>query len=419
MKNEQRTVSFFLILMTIFPIVDVLNGYVLSMHYSLPVGVIYRMICFLFLVIAILLYGFRQNLYTMLTFSTIFVCGILLLIQSIVLSHTPEMIFQDSVVLIKFYLWLLIPYFVYQHQQILRTVNYDKIFVIISFLFTIGLLIPYFLNVGNQTYENSAAGYKGFYFATNDTTLAFIVASTFTGWYLVKKVGNKSGIKVFGLLALYFGNMLCLLLLATKTGILYGIILTASLFIYFVFFQNKIPTVYRVMISAVAFIFIIFIFFNGRQFIVEATVGTINRITYFYKLFDGDLVRLITSSRSDYLQGGWNYFIQSNHLFLIPLIGFGFEYRLLHFGRIGLIEMDFFDLLFSFGLIGLVIVTIMIIYFATLSLKKQSRTIYSITYLVLLIYGFMAGHVFFSALSTTLLGLVCGGIILKQGEDCK
>lgn len=181
--------------MTIFPIVDVLNGYVLSMHYSLPVGVIYRMICFLFLVIAILLYGFRQNLYTMLTFSTIFVCGILLLIQSIVLSHTPEMIFQDSVVLIKFYLWLLIPYFVYQHQQILRTVNYDKIFVIISFLFTIGLLVPYFLNVGNQTYENSAAGYKGFYFATNDTTLAFIVASTFTGWYLVKKIGNKVGLK--------------------------------------------------------------------------------------------------------------------------------------------------------------------------------------------------------------------------------
>ncbi|MDT1959018.1 O-antigen ligase family protein [Carnobacterium divergens] len=416
MKREQQLVSFFLIVMAIFPIIDVLNGYALTMHYSLPIGVAYRMGCFVFLVGSILAYGFKKSIYTLLTLWTIFSCTLLLLLQSMVLSHTPTIIFQDSVVLIKLYLWLLIPYFIYQHQTVLRSLNYEKLFIVISFLFTIGLLIPYFMNIGNQTYENSDAGYKGFYFATNDTTLAFIVSSTFTGNYLVKKIGEHTKIKTLSLIILYFCNMVCLLLLATKTGIFYGAILTIVLVVYFLFFQKKISKNSRILTSLVVAVLTVFIVVMGSEFILTATAGTINRITYFYHLFDGDLVRLLTSSRSEYLQGGWGYFSQSQHPFLIPLIGFGFEYRLLHFGRVGLIEMDFFDLLFSFGFIGVVVVTIMISYFFILALNKRGKSIYSIVYVVLLGYGFFAGHVFFSALSTTILGLVCGGIILKYGE---
>lgn len=416
MKSEKQLVSVFLILMAIFPIIDVLNGYALSMNYSLSIGVVYRMGCFLFLVGSILFYGFKKSIYTLLTLWTFFSCTLLLLLQSMVLSHTPTIIFQDSVVLIKLYLWLLIPYFIYQHQTILRSLNYEKLFIVISFLFTIGLLIPYFMHIGNQTYENSDAGYKGFYFATNDTTLAFIVSSTFTGNYLVKKIGEHTKIKTLSLVILYFCNMVCLLLLATKTGILYGLMLTIVLVAYFLFFQKKISKNSRMIASLVVAILIFFISVIGRGFIVEATAGTINRINYFYHLFDGDLVRLLTSSRSEYLQGGWEYFSQSQHPFLIPLIGFGFEYRLLHFGRVGLIEMDFFDLLFSFGFIGVVVVTIMVSYFFILALNKRGKSIYSIVYVVLLGYGFFAGHVFFSALSTTILGLVCGGIILKYKE---
>ncbi|MDW5523897.1 O-antigen ligase family protein [Carnobacterium maltaromaticum] len=416
MKSEKQLVSFFLILMAIFPIIDVLNGYALSMHYSFSIGVFYRMGCFLFLVVSILFYGFKKSIYTLLTLFIIFSCTLLLLLQSMVLSHTPVMIFEDSVVLIKLYLWVLIPYFVYQHQTILRILNYEKLFIVISFLFTIGLLIPYFMNIGNQTYENSDAGYKGFYFATNDTTLAFIASSTFTGNYLVKKLEEHTKIKTLSLVILYSGNMVCLLLLATKTGIFYGLMLTIVLVVYFLFFQKNKSSSSQTIASLVIVIFTIFISMIGRGFIVEATAGTVTRITYFYHLFDGDLVRLLTSSRSEYLQGGWEYFSQSQHPFLIPLIGFGFEYRLLHFGRVGLIEMDFFDLLFSFGFIGVVIVTMMISYFLILALKKRRKSIYSIVYIVLLGYGFFAGHVFFSALSTTILGLVCGGIILKYGE---
>lgn len=416
MENEKKLVSFFLLLMAIFPLIDVLNGYILSMHYSIPIGVVYRMGCFIFLVGSILFYGFQKNLYTLITLSVITICLVLILMQSMLLNHIVPIIFQDVTVLIKFYLWLLIPYFVYQHQGVLRNLNYEKIFIVISFLFTLGLLIPYFMGIGNQTYANSDAGYKGFYFATNDTTMAFMVSSTFTGHYLVKNLGSQTRLKSFGLLSLYFGNMLCLLLLATKTGILYGFILTLVLIIHFLFFQKRISRNIRVLSSLIVAIVTVFILVSGKEFIVGATAGTIQRIMYFYQLFDGDLVRLLTSSRSEYLQDGWEYFSQSAHPLLLPLIGFGFEYRLLHFGRAGLIEMDFFDFLFSFGVIGILIVTMMIGYFFILAFKKSKKSIYSAVYLVLLGYSFFAGHVFFSALSTTILGLVCGGIILKYGE---
>ena len=416
MKSEKKLVSFFLIITALFPIIDVLNGYALSIHYLLPIGIFYRMGFFLFLVGSILVYGLKKNFYTVLTLLTIFICMLLLIIQSILLNHTSTIMFNDISVLIKLYLWLLIPYFVYQHQTILRSLNYEKLFIVISFLFTIGLLIPYFMNFGNQTYVNSNAGYKGFYFATNDTTLAFIVSSTFTGHYLVKKIGEHTKLQTLSLMILYFCNMLCLLLLATKTGIFYGVILTILLVAYFLFFQRKKEKRFRIIASFMVAILIFFMLLVGKKFIIATTEGTISRITYFYDLFDGDLVRLLTSSRSEYLQGGWEYFSQSQHPFLIPLIGFGFDYRILHFGRVGLIEMDFFDFLFSLGIIGVVVATMMILFFLILAFKKKGISIYSIVYIVLLVYGFFAGHVFFSALSTTILGFVCGGIMLTYGE---
>ena len=82
------------------------------------------------------------------------------------------------------------------------------------------------------------------------------------------------------------------------------------------------------------------------------------------------------------------------------------------------IEMDFFDLLFGFGLVGILVTSSLIIYFFILAFKKKNWSIYTLMYGVVLVYSFFVGHVFFSALSTTLLGLICGGIILEdQKED--
>lgn len=50
-----------------FPIIDFLNGLFISSGISLPIGMLYRMFCFFYLVVGILYAGFEKNLYTLVT----------------------------------------------------------------------------------------------------------------------------------------------------------------------------------------------------------------------------------------------------------------------------------------------------------------------------------------------------------------
>ncbi|EUJ30946.1 hypothetical protein MFLO_09632 [Listeria floridensis FSL S10-1187] len=99
--------------------------------------------------------------------------------------------------------------------------------------------------------------------------------------------------------------------------------------------------------------------------------GTFDRIAYFYRIYDGNLVRLLSSSRSDFFQGGLEYFLNSPHPAFTLLFGQGFEYRLEHFGRLGLIEMDLFDAFFALGFLGVLFLLILLGYYAAMALKKK------------------------------------------------
>lgn len=417
LERKLTNIYFFIILFSIFPVIDFLNGLFISYNLPFPIGMAYRMFCFVYLMACILYAGFEKNLYTLLTVFFIFACVLIILLQAVVLQNSITILFKDITVFMKFFLWSLIPYFIYQRREMFKQIRYNRIFIAVSLFFTIGLLIPYVLGIGNQTYENSDAGYKGFFFATNDTTIAFMISATFTGWAFIKSLAEKAKMKSLGLALLYFGILICLILVSTKTGILYGVVFTIGMLFYFLFKQKEVKISYRITTFAIAVILILVLLITGKDFIVSSVSGTYERISYFYRLYNGDLVRLLTSSRSEFLQGGFDEFVNKDNSFLIPVIGFGFEYRLIHFGRIGLIEMDFFDGLFAFGLLGVLVTTTMIIYFLVLSLRKGNRSIYTIAFLVFLFYSFTAGHVMFSALSSTLLGLVCGGIILNRGRD--
>ncbi|EMG27654.1 O-antigen ligase family protein [Listeria fleischmannii] len=414
MSSKLTNVYIFIILFSMFPIIDFLNGLFISSGISLPIGMLYRMFCFFYLVVGILYAGFEKNLYTLVTVFFIFTILLILFLQAVVLQNSVAVMSKDIEVFIKFFLWVMIAYFIYQRRKDFLKINYDSIFIAISAFFTLGLLIPYVLGLGNQTYENSDAGYKGFFFATNDTTIALMISATFTGWSFMKALVAKKKLKATSLAALYLGTLICLIILGTKTGILYGVLLTVGILINFLVSQKTVKLSSRLITFAVAVVALIILVVVGKDFIVSAVSGTYDRITYFYRLYNGDLVRLLTSSRSDFLQAGFQEFVSKENSFMIPIIGFGFEYRTIHFGRMGLIEMDFFDGLFALGFLGVFVTTAIIVYFLVLSLRKGNRNIYSLAYFVFLFYSFSAGHVMFSALSSTLLGLVCGGLILSR-----
>ncbi|MBC2175251.1 hypothetical protein HCB27_01380 [Listeria booriae] len=411
-----KETKIFMLLFAIFPVVDALNGFVLSAGINLPVGIAYRLVCVAFLVVQIAKKGFRKNVYTILSVALIFFGIISLFIQTIVLQSDASAMFYDVTNMIKFSLWILIPYYVYQRADQWKESSYEKIFLAISIFFTLGLLIPYALGIGNQTYEASDAGYKAFFFANNDTTIGFIAAATFTGWYLFKQT-KQTKIWTRVLLALlYLGNLLGLLLLGTKTGIVYGVALTVVLLIRFFFFQNRVGAVAKWGIGLTVATVLTVIVIQGRTFILETVSGLLQRLTYFYNLYNGDLVRFITSSRSAFLDSAFQSFTEGGNL-MTQLFGVGFNQRVATWGLGDLVEMDFFDVFFSLGILGFLATIGLLLFFLIISFKK--RNIYGMLCIILVCYGAFAGHVLFSALSSTLFGLVCGGLFLQKESLCE
>ncbi|MBC1558427.1 hypothetical protein HB911_06940 [Listeria booriae] len=405
----------FILLFAVFPVIDALNGFVLSAGINIPIGVVYRLVCIGFLVFQIVRKGFPMTSYTILSVTFVSCSIISLLVQTIVLQNDLSALLYDLTNMTKFFLWVLIPYYVYQRKNQLKKESYEKIFLVISISFTLGLLIPYVLGIGNQTYAGSDAGYKAFFFANNDTTIGFIASATFTGWYLFQQI-KSTKLRTRVLLGLlYLGNLLGLLLLGTKTGIAYGAVLTIVLLLRFLFFRNRIRLGTKWGIGLAIISILTFIVFQSRAFIVVTMSGLVQRLTYFYNLYNDDLVRFITSSRSEFLDVAFGLFMGSGNI-MTQFFGYGFNQRVATWGLGDLVEMDFFDVFFSLGVLGLLATLGLLIFFATLCKK---RSIYSVLFFVLLLYGAFAGHVLFSALSSTLFGLICGGLFLQKESLCE
>lgn len=406
-----KETKIFIVLFSIFPIIDTLNGFVLSAGINLPIGVFYRLICVAFLVFQILKKGFTSNVYTILTCMFLFSGIITLLVQTIVLQNESSAFFYDLTNMVKFFLWVLIPYYVYQRAAQLKEGQYEKIFLTISVLFTLGLLIPYILGIGNQTYAGSDAGYKAFFFANNDTTIGFIVSTTYTGWYLFEKMKQMKFLSLVAICLLYLGNLLGLLLLGTKTGIISGVLITLILIIRFFFFQRRVGAGVKLITGILTLFIVSIVYIKGRFFIGSVISELTGRLSYFYGLYNNDILRFLTSSRSNFLEVAFSYYTETGN-FLLRLLGFGFYTRVAEWKGGYLVEMDFVDILFSLGIIGLFVTVMLLLYLLIKACKK--RTIYSILFIILILYGAIAGHVLFSALSSTLFGLVCGGLFIQK-----
>ncbi|EMG28381.1 hypothetical protein X560_2298 [Listeria fleischmannii 1991] len=406
-----KETKLFVRLFAIFPIIDTLNGFALSAGINLPIGVAYRLFCIFFLIAGIFKKGFPKNIYTVLTASFIFSGILTLLIQTITLQNGFGALGNDLSNMVKFFLWVLIPYYIYQRRDAFTEADFSRLFLTISALFTICLLVPYLLGIGNQTYAGSDAGYKAFFFANNDTTIGFIAAATYTGWYLFHQTSSAKQARRLLTALLYIGNLVGLLLLGTKTGIIYGVVLTIVLLIRFFFFQKRVPLLVKWSTGSAVIAVALFAIFKGRSFILDTLSGSIQRLTYFYNLYNGDLIRFITSSRSQFLDSAFQSFTGTGHL-VNQIFGFGFSLRVANWGLGDLVEMDFFDVLFSLGFIGVLVTSAVLLYFFIKACQK--RSIYSVMFIVLLFYGAFAGHVLFSALSSTLFGLICGALLLKK-----
>ncbi|WP_314577808.1 O-antigen ligase family protein [Enterococcus gilvus] len=415
-KNYSLNCSMFVLLVSILPLADLLNGYFIFNAINIPLGVIYRLGFITFLIVSILLKNIDESVFTVITVFFLIVNSTLIVVQSIILLNPSEWIIEDFSILSKYFLWILITYYLYQRRYYFQKIKFENIFIIISLFFTLGLLIPYLIGQGTNTYT-SGVGFKGYFFAQNDITLSFIISLVFTAKVLLKHLEKKWNLYVMFLSILYIGNIISLVLIGTKTALLCGVVVSLYL-IYRVFFKTSYQTViHRIFIWLSIAVMALWFFYRGLGYTITALDGVLKRFEYFYGKYDGNIIRIITSQRLEFLKGGTEKFLSDPNSNLVLLFGQGFEYRMKTFGRLGLIEMDFFDVLFSLGIIGFVANLILIVFFLTMCLKNRLNTVYEKLFIVILFYSFFAGHTFFSAMCSTLLGLVCGGIIIFHNKD--
>ncbi|WP_454071345.1 O-antigen ligase family protein [Enterococcus alishanensis] len=408
----------FLYLIMIFPLIDIFNGVFISYGHNIPLGTAYRIFFIVYIIYGVLSKGIKLNGSYALLIISLFLFIILCIVQTIFFETTISLLIEEFSYVIRFSLCLLIPFFANQFEEYLSIKKIMNVAISLNVLLIGGLIIPYFLGLGNSTYDDTA-GFKGFYFATNDIAYAFLIMLFFMGWLLIQR--KRRSIPAGYLLILYFLDMYCLLILGTKSGLLAGLIYSIYLIFHFLY-RYRSQTLYeQFFVFEFLLAMLFFLLVKGKEFILGSLSGVLQRFAYFRTLYQDDWVRLFMSSRNVYLKEAVDNFLQLPDNQYIFWFGQGFENRWNWYGRRGgLVEMDFFDMFFSYGIIGTMILIAVIVYFLKVALYQKANK-FSIFLLVFtIIYSLLVGHVFFSALSATVFGFMCMFIQeVKKEQVCQ
>ncbi|EOA6374016.1 TPA: O-antigen ligase family protein [Enterococcus faecalis] len=417
MEKKVANNKLFFYLFSIFPLIDLLNGYLLSINNKLPVGTGYR--------ILILFYGvlilFKNKVIahkdlSLLLFVNFVVFSTLTLVQAMFFNRSLSQIMSDFTGLSKYFLWLVTALIFSEYLS--SEGKLEKLTVKINLFFCLGMIIPYLLGIGNFTYANSSAGYKSFFFATNDLTYAFIILSSILSFYIIDQFNRSKSLYFVFLIFLYSLNLICMLIIGTKSGIVYGGVNLIVVFFYLIFVKTNVSYTFKFYLIQVLIILAVFFLVIGKNIVESMLDGIVDRISYFYKVYEGNWIKILSSSRSIYLEDAWHNFLFYPKNYLILLFGFGAANRWTLFGRQGgNIEMDFFDTAFSYGFVGSIVLIVSFIYILKKHKTESGNKRYLYLFFISLLYAFFTGHVFYSAMSAMIFGTVIGGMFIKRNKE--
>lgn len=417
MEKKVANNKLFFYLFSIFPLIDLLNGYLLSINNKLPIGTGYRLVILIYGVLIV----FKNKIIahrdlSILLFINFVVFSTLTLVQAMFFNRSLSQIMSDFTGLSKYFLWLVTALIFSEYLS--SEGKLEKLTVKINLFFCLGMIIPYLLGIGNFTYANSSAGYKSFFFATNDLTYAFIILSSILSFYIIDQFNQSKSLYFVFLIFLYSLNLVCMLIIGTKSGIVYGGVNLIIVFFYLIFVKANVSYTFKFYLIQVLIILAVFFLVIGKNIVESMLDGIFDRIAYFYKVYEGNWIKILSSSRSIYLEDAWHNFLFYPKNYLILLFGFGAANRWTLFGRQGgNIEMDFFDTAFSYGFVGCVVLVVSLAYIVKKYKSELGNKRYLYLFFVSLIYAFFTGHVFYSAMSAMIFGTVIGGMFIKRNKE--
>ncbi|OXX82521.1 hypothetical protein AVM15_18070, partial [Paraclostridium benzoelyticum] len=274
------------------------------------------------------------------------------------------------------------------------------------------LIIPMILNLGSNVYAGGL-GSKGFFYSNNE--LSIVVSILFI--FAIDKLYNNFSLKNLSILLLVG---ISLLSIGSKTGMIIPMIISIIYLIKSFIDKENRQKFRNFMIIAILGSLIILIFICPNL-ISEF----INRQLYLYSIDGGSILYAILSGRNEFLSIIYVYFVESNHKIMTLIFGYG-EYvknRIIASGLsseynpgvLKSIEMDFFDIVFGYGIIGVILVYGYFIeaFIKNYSLKKE-RFKYTIAFISIMFLGFLSGHIFYSAMSGSMLAIVTCGLVFSN-----
>lgn len=416
MFKKQMILIFFLFLIAI-SLVDSINGFLLGAGLNMPIsiGQVFRLTF-----IAFLLYLIIKNR-QFVTYPIILITYLIAAQFFYYFFHDSiGAVFEDLIVIFKF---LLIVIIIEAFKSIKdKGAKYNLIglaFAVNIVLFPMSLLLPKLFGAGYSMYAHEV-GYSGFFTAANDLNVVLLILFIFCLDLLSKS--NKIDKKFIILCILSLMNFISLILLGSKSSMAFGALI---IFVYIIVFFVRFPSK-KVILSTIAGIVI----FVGAFSLVfnEEIQKSFERHSYFFKKQvqdENNIFSFLITGRDIYLRSADEAYQESDYKLITFLVGKGMyqhgveaanHFELEERDHL-IIEMDFWDTFFSYGIIGVILIYGYFILTLYSYLKTSSIQLkYLLSFIIVLIYSSLGGHVLYSALSGTLFAMVCCGMYIKRDQ---
>jgi hypothetical protein len=394
-------------------LIEFINGITVDENNNkLSFGIIIRAIFLIFFLCIIFKYEFKKALMIFIIFFLFFINVVL----SYYLNHfSVEGIIYDIKVLSKimFFLSCIFAVNLLYKNKLFRLSTLKRTIYNNLYSIPVLMILSYFLGIGKSTYGD--AGFKGAFNQVNTINAALIVMFIFA---LEKFYVSKNKI-----LQLFFVITITviLILLGTKSSFFF----VAFSLIMYIFYDSK--NITRKLLFVFIMIILIFpIKFIIIKFFYDQIQSVINRQRYFMSINQDSFITYLLSSRDKFFIAELQNFINDFSIRRI-IIGIGKYYEQIELARnINIysfkgIEMDLFDIFFSYGVFGLIVTYFLSIY---LWIKNRNKIFkidqrpYTISFICLIIFSILGGHIFVDSAGGTFLALMLSGMyMINKGEN--
>lgn len=369
-------------------IIDSITGFFISYGVDMPLSQLFKLAILVLTVVRLQHKGVMLLLATL-----IYLSGYLLHIILINGEFVkPILTFSKFLSLVYLYLYFRFS-FQYFPQKTIR--NAQKALLIAWVVFACNVVLG-LMGYGVSTYgkeEEIDMGVKGFFYSGNELGGIMAVLAPFMFyWILVRLSGLKSVIA-------YVAVIVIGVLVGTKTSILVTVL--SAVIVPLLYLSTRKRVKLLVVLAIIIGLTVPYVI----NIIADSSIGAIERWDYVYN--KGGLTQLIYSGRDDFWNMQGRLFYDSG--FLTQLFGMG--------GYEKFIERDHLDSMLMFGYLGLILIVIFFLYLLIRTFRHRYNNslmkIVIFSDLLILGIGYMAGHVWFSAMASVYIALLNGFSYLR------